>query len=108
LETLHIILTWMYLYEMTVTGYGIPTTLKTMPWPLGTSLIVSATAGSSVQVCMNTFRANLRSYGHSSGNLRISPSNHHWQLLASFAGLLQPDSATFDCYRWRNHLFPLE
>jgi hypothetical protein len=52
LETLHVILTWIFLYDLTVTGYGDRPTLNTMPWPVGTFLIVSATAGSSVQVCM--------------------------------------------------------
>jgi hypothetical protein len=50
LETLHVILTWMYLYDLTVDGYGNLKVLGSMPWPLGTSLYVSATIGASIQV----------------------------------------------------------
>jgi hypothetical protein len=60
METLHVVLTWMYLYDLTVDGYGKPAILGSMPWPLGTSLYVSSIVGASIQVrmsfrCMHSF-----------------------------------------------------
>jgi hypothetical protein len=46
----------MYLYDLTVDGYGQPAILGTMPWPLGTSLYVSSIVGASIQVHMSSYR----------------------------------------------------
>jgi hypothetical protein len=58
METLHTIWVWMYLYDLSVLGFGNPITLGTTPWPLGASLGISAVINTSVQV--RTERAGVK------------------------------------------------
>jgi hypothetical protein len=54
-ETLHTVFVWMYLYSLTVSGFGNPLALNDLPRYFDWSITMQALVGSCVQV--RSFRA---------------------------------------------------
>jgi hypothetical protein len=50
LETLHAPLSWIYLYDVTVTHYGLWSGLAIIPWSLPVTVVVGGAVATVVQV----------------------------------------------------------
>jgi hypothetical protein len=49
-ETVHTALTWIFLYSLTVTNYGRPSTITDASWPLALTVPLTSFIGSTVQL----------------------------------------------------------